>query len=1347
MLSSFVCAEIYDLTIISPPDNFYTNNQTPSFTFSVYGNTSTNNCTLYIDELPYGTNDSIINGTVVIIANDTLSEATHTWYVNCSDPYGTNTTVTRTITVDVTAPTVTLVTVSDSYINDSDTGYFYVNIFFNESMNTNISTNITFDPSVYDALNPCSASWFNESYVLYNCTIVDINATAIGVNINVSLARDLAGNIMISNVSHSMFDINQTSFNVNPPTVIIDYPLDGMHYNVSSLDLNYTVTNGDICWYELDGGFTLLPGCTDSNLSGLSEGPHVLLVGINNTINQTATDIINFTIDTVAPSLSGVAGISDSILTERDAGGNYMIWFEWSEQMNQTINPIVQFSPNLESLGVLTSCSGFWHNATIYNLSCTINDTNYTQLFSTYLNVSGGVDLAGNMMTPESLYNVLDVVDMVAPVFGTITIDSSYYNNGTTYFVGSTIDFSVSAIDPGNQINDTSCSYSFDSLFWINGTYNSTHCIFSSANATGLSDDTIKIYVEDIYENNATSVSSVPLTQDITSPMTTPSGNGYTFNTWTANPVNVTFSCSDGTNSSGCNATYTCWDSTNTCTPVNLTADGESIYISSQGTFYVRYFSVDNLNNTETTGSVTINIDSTNPTISINMSNNTLIGSNSLPYLISGTASGGVSGISRLTLYVYTTGYNISDVSGNNWNFTWNPSEGVYNITAEVCDLTAACVNSTSISGIIVDLTAPNTINNANTTDWNNMFIITLTPNESVAYTSYKIGNLPWQNGTIIIINGSSNISSGDVLVRYYSVDSAGNSEIEKNFTVKYDITAPVSTIIGFLDDYSPYTFNIWGTDTALVNLSGNDTHSGINRTIYCTDTTNTCNPSTIWNETLNITAPGITYIRYRSIDNLNNTEIIRISRVMILQNNTIYINESLNVTENVTNIIVPQNNTNSTIYVPPNVNATLDFSQIINMSVNSTYNVTLNGSINVTVNTTVIIVIEIPQNTTISGNTSWLGNFNLAKLMPLDSVTVTPDPGYTATKDIVVEIGADDVPLLLDKAIRIRLEGKSAKLLGYYRNGFTKITAVCDNDNQEWADEYLNSSISGHCRITAENSTDLIIWTKHLSQFVTYTQTENENDGSGGGGGGGGSGGSSSSGGSAYVPSSTNTTLTNPSVSYSYMFLENGTRIINITHSQIPLYAMALNTNQTTNNVRLKITAVSNPPVEKAEKVYKYIQIEHYNLNDSIITSVRLQFKVDKQWLSDNKIEKNQIVLYRYRDGWTMLNTSIIKEDSGSLYYESLSPGLSLFAIATKPMPPVTVVELPQDTPAAEMTPEENTIEADLISEDKSNPIVVVIIVLSLIVILLYSFYAAKNKKASESSEDGQQNSTQKKK
>ncbi|MEL4304390.1 PKD domain-containing protein [Methanococcoides sp. LMO-2] len=60
--------------------------------------------------------------------------------------------------------------------------------------------------------------------------------------------------------------------------------------------------------------------------------------------------------------------------------------------------------------------------------------------------------------------------------------------------------------------------------------------------------------------------------------------------------------------------------------------------------------------------------------------------------------------------------------------------------------------------------------------------------------------------------------------------------------------------------------------------------------------------------------------------------------------------------------------------------------------------------------------------------------------------------------------------------------------------------------------------------------------------------------------------------------------------------------------------------------------------------------------------------FSVSKEWLSENDIDENSIVLYRYSEGkWNALNTGKIGEDVLYLYFEAETPGFSPFAIAAE--------------------------------------------------------------------------------
>ncbi|MBI2084646.1 MAG: hypothetical protein HYT70_03495 [Candidatus Aenigmarchaeota archaeon] len=93
---------------------------------------------------------------------------------------------------------------------------------------------------------------------------------------------------------------------------------------------------------------------------------------------------------------------------------------------------------------------------------------------------------------------------------------------------------------------------------------------------------------------------------DFTAPTTTDDAPGG----WSAGDVTVALSCNDS--GSDCDDTLFCVDETNSCVP---SSSGTSVIVTDEGTNYVRYFSVDNAGNTESTKSVSVMIDETNPVV------------------------------------------------------------------------------------------------------------------------------------------------------------------------------------------------------------------------------------------------------------------------------------------------------------------------------------------------------------------------------------------------------------------------------------------------------------------------------------------------------------------------------------------------------------------------------------------------------------------------------------------------------------------------------------------------------------------------------------------------------------
>lgn len=180
-----------------------------------------------------------------------------------------------------------------------------------------------------------------------------------------------------------------------------------------------------------------------------------------------------------------------------------------------------------------------------------------------------------------------------------------------------------------------------------------------------------------------------------------------------------------------------------------------------------------------------------------------------------------------------------------------------------------------------------------------------------------------------------------------------------------------------------------------------------------------------------------------------------------------------------------------TTIPVPTDVtNSVLDMT-----SLETGGSVTTPGPVVVNASTSIgLIKLEIPDATTISG-TGWDGNLILPTIKENSSVNVTPDSGKTASVNTVVEIGFGDTALTFDKAVRILIPGMGGKDAGYYRGtNFYKIGSACSADTQTAGNSL---SAGGDCKITVGG--DLVIWTKHFTKFIAYTQTST--------GGGGGSG------------------------------------------------------------------------------------------------------------------------------------------------------------------------------------------------------------------------------------------------
>jgi hypothetical protein len=189
------------------------------------------------------------------------------------------------------------------------------------------------------------------------------------------------------------------------------------------------------------------------------------------------------------------------------------------------------------------------------------------------------------------------------------------------------------------------------------------------------------------------------------------------------------------------------------------------------------------------------------------------------------------------------------------------------------------------------------------------------------------------------------------------------------------------------------------------------------------------------------------------------------------------------------------------TINVPATVTApSINVSSISTASGENTVAAVV-GSISSNIETSVgHLDVDIPAGANISGPSSaWDGVINLPQVKLNSSIALVSTPDVIATVSKAIEIGAGDVPLTISKAVRLLISGEAGKLVGYSTSGvFTKIQDICAEDSQSAGDAL---SDGGNCKINVGD--DMVVWTKHFTVFITYTESPAGN-GNGGGNNGG---------------------------------------------------------------------------------------------------------------------------------------------------------------------------------------------------------------------------------------------------
>jgi hypothetical protein len=128
--------------------------------------------------------------------------------------------------------------------------------------------------------------------------------------------------------------------------------------------------------------------------------------------------------------------------------------------------------------------------------------------------------------------------------------------------------------------------------------------------------------------------------------------------------------------------------------------------------------------------------------------------------------------------------------------------------------------------------------------------------------------------------------------------------------------------------------------------------------------------------------------------------------------------------------------------------------------------------------------VVTFPPNTVITGPSSWDGTMSAPQVSSIN-IPLPDEAGKINQTEEVINIGFSGTVLTFDKPVKILFPQMAGKKIGFSRAGadFTEIINICPENNG-------NSLTGGVTECKFNSGADLIVWTKHFTSFVVYSQS-----------------------------------------------------------------------------------------------------------------------------------------------------------------------------------------------------------------------------------------------------------------
>ncbi|MBC8500566.1 MAG: PGF-pre-PGF domain-containing protein [Nanoarchaeota archaeon] len=546
------------------------------------------------------------------------------------------------------------------------------------------------------------------------------------------------------------------------------------------------------------------------------------------------------------------------------------------------------------------------------------------------------------------------------------------------------------------------------------------------------------------------------------------------------------------------------------------------------------------------------------------------------------------------------------------------PSAFLFVPTNDAPNITSSYPSSTNIS-----IVEPN----------NQTFNISYSDSENDSLTA------SWYLDGVWVVNGSEYNFTGN-----YTNNGTYNITVQVSDYLNTTVNTWVLTVnntdtIPVIDSFSPNFSNIsvYENSTQLFNHTSSDADGDALSYSWLLNSSEQANTS-YWSYSPNFTASGNWNVTLIVSDTQNNTVInywnvtvVNLNRAPVwnsIENQSITTNQTVNYTLNASDA----DGDNLTFWVN-NSDVNITGSNLTYEPGNFTgeFTITIAALDNET-NTTVFMTITVndpPVHNVTIPNQAWNEDSSKNNAFDLDNYFYDNQDnlsyGYVNNSNIVISISAGNVVSFSQPSTWF-----GSEIVRFYAN-----------------DSYI---------VTYSNS-------------VSLTVNEVEDDGNGGS--------SRSSGpGVSLPPSSLDT------VSRTWAVVSAGTvKTLVVESKEIPVTGITFEAKNDLLQAKISVKKLDDEPetekkISKSKKVYKYLQISKTNIENRDIEEATISFEVEKEWLRNSSLERDDVALFRYAAGWDELPTNIMRENLTTVFYNATTPGFSYFAIGEKEREEISVVQ-----------------------------------------------------------------------